>query len=284
MEFVKKFLATLRLVRFEHALMFGLSVLIAELIATNGIIIFSQTIFFSFFVPILSEMGAFALNDLMDVESDRINKKMDRPLVSGELSKNFAMQISVASFMLALVLAYLINPFIFINSLAIFYNILLKDLPLIGNIYVALTMGIPFIFGNYVVSDVLNPANVLLAILGFIVGLGREITKTVEDMRGDKTARKSKTLPMFIGSEKSLTIAGILYALFAVISVVPYYLYLNVGPALFLVMVADGIFLYFSIILIFSKRKNQFLPLARKLSLLALLLGLFGILGSVLGY
>ncbi len=286
---MKKFSALLRLVRFEHALMFGLSVLIAEIIATQGTLFFSPVIIFSLLVPVFSEMGAFAMNDLLDIETDRLNRKTDRPLVSGELSQQFALWLTVVSFLLALIFAYLVSPLIFVfalamNALAMLYNMVLKDLPLLGNIYIAFTMAIPFIFGNYVVSETLNPANLLIALLGFIVGLGREIAKSVEDMYGDKKARHAKTLPVMIGSEKSLTLAGLLYALFAVVSIVPYYLYLNIGPGFALVLAADGILLYSSVVLIFSRRKVPFLRVSRKTSLLALLLGLLGILASVLGY
>ncbi len=287
---VKKISAVLRLVRFEHALMFGLSVLIAEIIAARGIPQITPTIIFSLLVPVFSEMGAFAMNDLLDVETDRLNKKAERPLVSGELTSQHALVLTVASFLLALVFAYMVSPTIFIltliiNVLAILYNIVLKDLALLGNIYIAFTMAIPFIFGNYVVNpDILSPANVLIALLGFIVGLGREIAKTVEDMEGDKKARRARTLPVIIGSEKSLTIAGILYALFAMVSVVPYYLYLNIGPGFALVLVADAIFLYSSVLLIFSRRKVPFLKTSRKISLIGLFIGLLGILASVLGH
>lgn len=285
----KKFLAFLRLVRFEHALMFALSVLIAEIIASKGSIQLDAILLFSLLVPIFSEMGAFALNDLLDIETDRINKKADRPLVKGELSRGFALATASASFLFALAFAAFINPTIFlltlvIDVLAILYNLLLKDLALVGNTYIALTMAIPFIFGNYVVSDTLTPANTLIALLGFIVGLGREIAKTVEDVEGDRKARRAKTLPMLIGSEKSLTISGILYALFALISVVPYYLYLAVGPGFVLVLIADMVFLYSSVVLIFSRKKIPFLKVSRKLSLVAMFIGLMGILASVLGY
>lgn len=288
MSLLRKFSATLELVRFEHAVMFGISVLIAEIIALGRFPDLSPVIIFSLLVPVFSEMGAFAMNDLLDVESDRLNRKYDRPLVSGELSRGFALNLTVASFLLALLFAYLISPLIFlltlaINVLAALYNVAMKDTAMLGNFYIAFTMGIPFIFGNYVVSDVLLPANLLIATLGFIVGLGREITKTVEDMEGDRKARKAKTLPVVIGSEKSLTLAGILYAAFAVVSVMPYYSYLKVGPGLVLVLAADAIFLYCSVVLIFSRRKVPFLRTARRVSLLGLMLGLVGILMSVLG-
>ncbi|VVB99438.1 Digeranylgeranylglyceryl phosphate synthase [uncultured archaeon] len=289
MSLLTKISATLQLVRFEHAVMYGISVLIAEIIAAHGMVPFTPVIIFSLLIPIFSEMGAFAMNDLLDIQSDRLNKKLDRPLVSGELSPRFALFLTVVSFLLALFFAYLVSPVIFIlalviNILAILYNVVLKDVALLGNIYIAFTMAIPFIFGNYVISDVLSPANILIATLGFIVGLGREIVKTVEDMHGDKKARRAKTLPIIIGAEKSLTLAGILYALFALVAVIPYYRYLNPGLGLAPVLAADAIFLYCSAMLIFSRRKVPFLGVARKLSLFALLLGLIGILMSVLGY
>lgn len=286
---VKKLFAAIKLVRFEHAIMFALSVLIAEIMAAKGMLTLTPAIIFSLFVPVFSEMGAFAMNDLLDIETDRLNRKKGRPLVTGELSEKFALIVTVISFILALVFAAFISPFIFlftlaINLLAIAYNVLLKDLPLVGNVYIAFTMAIPFVFGNYVVSDVLNPANLLVAALAFVVGLGREIVKSVEDVEGDRKARRSKTLPVLIGSEKSLTVSGILYALFAILSVVPYYLYLDTGIGFGFVLVADAVFLYSSVALIFSRRKNQFLKISRNLSLFALFIGLMGILLSVLGY
>lgn len=284
---IKNFFAIWRLVRFEHAFMFALAVFIAELITAQGMILFTPVIIFSLLVPIFSEMAAFAMNDLLDIETDKLNRKTERPLVSNELSPNFALALTVISFLFALFFASLVSPLVFmlalvINIFAILYNIVLKDLPLFGNIYIALTMGIPFIFGNYVISEVLNPLNLLFAVLGFIVGLGREIVKTVEDIKGDKKARKSQTLPLLIGEEKSLIIAGILYSLFIVLSAVPYYYYLKIGSGFILVLIADAIFLYLSVIFLFSKRRMVFLKTARKLSLAGLAFGLAGILVSML--
>lgn len=289
MPLVDKFFAAYRLVRFEHAVMFAAGVFIAEIIATGGIPPLTPMIIFSLLVPVFSEMGAFALNDVLDVQTDRLNRKVERPLVSGELSRRFALALTVVSFALALFFAWMVSPFIFmlalaINLLAVLYNAVLKDVALLGNVYIAATMAIPFIFGNYVVSGALNPANGLIAMLGFIAGLGREIAKTVEDVDGDRKGRRAKTLPMIIGSEKSLTIAGILYALFTLVSVVPYYLYLKIGPGFALVLAADAILAYSSAVLIFSRRKVPFLKVSRRMSLLALGLGLLGILASVLGY
>ncbi len=60
-----------RLVRFEHAIMFA--VFIAEIITAGGLLLFTPIIIFSLLVPIFSEMGAFAMNDLIDIKIDKIN-------------------------------------------------------------------------------------------------------------------------------------------------------------------------------------------------------------------
>ncbi|MEW6528310.1 MAG: UbiA family prenyltransferase [Candidatus Micrarchaeota archaeon] len=281
----KKFFAFLKLVRFEHAIMFALAVFIAEIITAREVL-FTQKIIFSLLVPIFSEIGAFAMNDLLDIETDRINRKINRPLVSGLLSPQFALTVIIISFALALFFAYLVSPNIFlfalmINLLAVCYNFWFKLLPLVGNIYIAFTMAIPFIFGNYVISETLDPLNILIALMGFCVGLGREIVKTTEDIRGDMLARRSKALPALIGSEKSLIISGILYLIFVAISVVLYLLYLKVGIGFALVLIADVIFLYSSLNLVFLKNK-EFLRVSGKSSLIALFIGLVGILFSVL--
>lgn len=286
---LSKIPAAFRLVRFEHALMFALSVLVAEIIASQGIPAFTIPLILSLLVPIFSEMGAFAMNDLLDVETDRLNKKRERPLVSGELSEDFALILTVSSFALALACAFFVNWTIFLLTaalifLAALYNFVLKDLPLVGNAYIAFTMGIPFIFGNYAVSPALEPVNIIIALLGFLAGLAREIVKSAEDIEGDKKARKSKTLPILIGMKPALWIAGLLYALFVFCSFLPYQSYLKIGIGFAIVLIADALFAYSAIVLVFSRHRTQFLRTSRNLSLLGLFLGLLGILVSVLGY
>lgn len=286
--FLNKLFAVYHLTRFEHAIMFALSVFVAEIIASKGIPQVTPPIIFSLLVPVFSEMGAFAMNDLLDVETDRINKKK-RPLVIGELSEHSALIITVISFALALIFAFLVSwPIFFLTAvlifLAAFYNFILKDLPIVGNAYIAFTMGIPFIFGNLVISSVFHITNILIAILGFTTGLGREIAKSVEDVEGDREARKSNTLPVLIGVDKALMLAGMLYIISVFASLTPYYFQLKIGIGFAIVLLADLTFTYIALMFLFSRYKTSFLKIATKLSLFALFLGLAGILISVLGY
>jgi geranylgeranylglycerol-phosphate geranylgeranyltransferase len=270
----------LKLTRFEHALMLALAVLVAEIITLGSLPPLELVIILSLFVPILSEMGSFALNDYLDVETDRLNRKMDRPLVRGTISPGLALNLSIATLLLSTALSIFINQIAFIiallfNIAAVLYNWKLKDIPLAGNVYIGLTMAIPFIFGNFVVSQTLSPAVLVLAILGFIAGLAREIVKTVQDMKGDVKARGSKTLPVIIGAKPSLAIAIILYLLFIPLSAVPFTVGLRVAVfPVILIAVADGMIALVCYQLVRSKNYR----FARKISLIAFTIGMMGLL------
>ncbi|HIH23146.1 TPA: UbiA family prenyltransferase [Candidatus Micrarchaeota archaeon] len=277
--------AFLRLTRFEHAIMLAIAVLIGEIIAGGSIPLFSFVILLSLLVPIFSEMGSFALNDYLDVESDRINKRTDRPLVSGEIKPNFALYFSILSIAASVILSYFINIYAFgialvFNALAIAYNYKLKDLPLAGNVYIGLTMAIPFLFGSVVVrnSADFDPTILSIFAIAFIAGVAREIIKSVEDMEGDKKARKSNTLPILIGEQNARRLASLLYLVFVPLAFAPFYfgLKINIVPLAF-VAIADLGVLYLAYI-IFTGWSSPVLKKARNLSLLFLFIGLIGLL------
>jgi geranylgeranylglycerol-phosphate geranylgeranyltransferase len=273
-----------RLTRFEHALMLAFAVLIAETVLLGGIPPLDTMIILSLLVPIFSEMGSFALNDYLDIETDRLNGKKDRPLVKGTISPRFALWFSVISLVASVALAFFINVEAFaialaFNILAVIYNWKLKDLPVVGNAYIALTMAIPFIFGNYVVSPgSLAPIAVVLGCLGFVAGFAREIIKSVQDMEGDIKARGSKTLPVMIGKRPALFVALLSYLAFIPLSAVPFVSGLSATiPAM--ILVASGDILILTICGCAWRGDYRF---ARNASLAAFALGMLGIMLAVL--
>jgi geranylgeranylglycerol-phosphate geranylgeranyltransferase len=281
--------AFIRLTRFEHAIMLAIAVFIGESIALGRIPDLSTAIILSLFVPIFSEMGSFALNDYVDKESDKLNKKFDRPLVSGDISPSFAFYFSWFALALSVLLSYLINIYAFavvliFNLLAIAYNYKLKDLPLVGNAYIALTMAIPFIFGSVVVKNSLDVSITIsiLAVLGFLSGFAREIIKSIQDMEGDKKARKSNTLPIIIGVKNAFYLAVFLYLLFIPLTILPFFYDLKMNIAsVILIGLADIGFL-FIIFVLAKKMTRSTLKMARDISLLCLFIGLLAYLIAAL--
>ncbi len=267
--------------------MLAIAVLIGETIILGKLPDFSTIIILSLIVPVFSEMGSFALNDYLDVESDRLNKRNDRPLVNGTISKKFAFYFSWICFLVSIVAAYFINTNAFLvavifNILAIAYNYKLKDLPLVGNLYIGLTMAIPFIFGNLVVSEQLSKIAIVLALLGFLSGLAREIIKSTEDLEGDVKARNSKTLPAMIGEQNAIFLATIIYIIFLPLTALPFFFGLKANIYAVGLLVIANLLMITIIYKIICKPDKKPYKYARKISLLALFLGLVSYLLAVL--
>ena len=215
----KKFLAWAKLFRIEHCLALGIATIIALKILSISDL---NLLFLSFLVPFFVSCASFALNDFYDIETDKINKKYDRPLVTGLINPFHAYIASIIFFILGILISSFINLYAFLLTLfaslaSYFYNIKLKDIALIGNIYIAFTMSLPFLFAVTIANN-LNMAIILLSLCAFFLGLGREIIKTVQDFEGDLKARKSKTLPFYIGKDSSMKLATFFLLLALILS------------------------------------------------------------------
>ncbi len=260
--------------------MLAFAVFIAEIIALGKVPDFNLIIVFSLLVPIFSEMGSFALNDYFDIESDRTNKK-NGPLVTGAIKPKTAFAFSIICIVISIILAYFISQIIFLitlifNILAIAYNVKLKDLPLVGNLYIATTMAIPFIFGNLVISEI-KATIIVLALLGFIAGLAREIIKSVQDMEGDRKARASRTLPIVIGEKAALIVAVILDLIFIPLSFIPL-----IGVASIFPWILVGIANLLIVVICYKLITKKDFKFARNISLVVFVLGMIGILFGTL--
>ncbi len=280
--------AVLRLTRAEHSAMLAVAVTAAELLVSGlpSIPVFAL----SLASPILISMASFAINDYFDIKVDKLNRK-NRPLVTGELKPAEAIHIAAACFVLGVAASALINAYAFGIALlfAVFsflYSYRLKETLLAGNIYIAFTMAIPFIFGNYVVSATLSGTVLVLSAMVFLSGLAREVHGTIRDYRGDVKARKAKTLPRAIGVRAAAAVAFALYLIAIAISA---YLFLSVAPFMLNlafgapILASDLMLLYVASGYLFERRKTrQFYDKTRNVSLIAMGLALIAIAFSVL--
>ena len=168
-----------------------------------------------------------ALNDLMDIEIDRVNRP-DRPLPSGRITiesatRGVALTGIVSAILLALAGYFarygemgiekwtpalaiwgiaLILLFNYESSSKLSFR--MKDRGLPGNIAISLSVGLVIIFGAAGVSKPFDERAWAAFLVGFLYNLSREIVKDVEDIRGDKGRR---TFAMSAGEEKSRFVA-----------------------------------------------------------------------------
>lgn len=284
-----KISSILRLTRIEHSILLVVAVVAAELI-TKGLPS-TYTLVLSVITPIFISMGSFAINDYFDVEADRINKK-DRPIVKGLITKNEALAISLASFIVGIATSYLINVQAFIiaiifSVLSFLYSYRSKEILLLGNSYVALSMAIPFIYGNFVVSNKLAANTVLIVLVIFLSGLAREIHGMIRDYKGDTKARKIKNIVYYIGAKRSSKIAFVLYLEAILISIFMFFFLPPFAYNVFYIVpiaVTDLVLFYVSYMFLKQKSSRRFYDMSRNLSLGAMGLALLAYLISALFY
>lgn len=285
-----KLVAFLKLTRIEHSVMLAVAVIAAEVIAKLGVPS-PSLILISIIPPILISMGAFAINDYFDIEIDRKNNKRG-PLVSGAIKPKSAFMITIATFILGVALALYINIAAFTIALvfavlAYLYSYRLKRIALLGNIYIAFTMVIPFIYGVYVVTSSFPAGVVLICFVVFLSGLAREIHGMVRDYEGDVKAGGLRNMVFLIGKPRSSQLAFILYIEAIIISV---FMFFFSAPFRFNayyavpIAITDIMLAYVATGFLLSKSSKGFYKLSRNLSLVAMTLAILAYLLSGLFY
>lgn len=152
------------------------------------------------------------LNDMCDIEIDRINKP-DRPLPSGKLSEDNARAFMIVMFVLgnlsSMVLGFwsVFISLIIATPLLVWYAYRLRHIALVGNIVVAFLSAMTFIYAAQVYGDI--SLGYIPAVFTFIISVAREVIKDLEDLEGD-SAHNSKTLPVIIGETPTRIIAALI--------------------------------------------------------------------------
>lgn len=282
-----KLRAIWELTRLEHGVMIALAILIGSLIAGRGLPP-ADNYLFAFLTALLLEAGTFALNDYFDLEVDRRNRRLDRPLVRGDIEPRTALWIYALTMPAGLLAAYMVNrtclAIAVVNAVvATLYDVRLKEIKVIGNFYIAFVMAIPFVFGATAVSSHIPSIIYFIAFIAFLSGVAREITKDVMDLEGD-AVRKTRSFPLYMGKRPAIAISFCFYLAAVTLSLIPFALHID--PAyhrdylyLAIVLVTDVLLLY-TAVLSLTRVDIPHLDRSRKLSLAAIFIGLLAFLAG----
>lgn len=279
MHSLKRFLkAYWELLRLEHGIMYGLGVLIGIFLGGGAGI---EILILGFLTAVFLQASAFAMNDYIDYEVDLANKRIDRPLVRGELSKKTALALSIIFFPLGLLSAFLISlkAFLFafvVTILAYLYNAKLKELGFVGNAYVAFTMCAPFIFGGIISK--FNSTIILLSLIAFLSGIGREIMKGIEDVEGD-ALRNVRSIARIYGVKTAVLLSSIFFVLAVFLSLLPPLLIQEYADLKYIIPVAVTDVILISVAFRLPKQSKS-ISKFRKETLLAMVFGLIGFLAG----
>lgn len=293
----------LKLIRYKNLLMFLLTMVLTKYALISSYVEPSlSNIEFLIFISsvLLIASGGYIINDIYDIEVDRINKP-NKLFIGESISVRNAWISYVILTVLGILFGVLISykkhlfdhSFYFVaTALGLFlYSKFLKRLPLIGNLLISILVSL-VIFLIYDIDyklaikrDVFTNLSLLIVvfyyiIFSFLATLIREIIKDVEDIDGDYNLRM-KTFPIIFGKARTKNLAIILMGILLVFLILllkePFLL--TSYTFLVGVLIEIGLILYTINKLWNAKTKKQFHFLSNLMKLIMLLgilsMGLF---------
>jgi geranylgeranylglycerol-phosphate geranylgeranyltransferase len=147
-----------------------------------------------------------------------------------------------------------------------------------GNFLVSVCVTIPFLYGSIAVVNRVELNVSLFAAMAFLSNTGREITKGIVDVEGDRS-QNVKTLAVSYGEKKAAVAAALFYLSAVSLSPVPWFLGLVSVLFIPFVTVTDLGLIASSIMLLKDSSRDK----ARKIKKIVLLWFMFGLLAFVLG-
>jgi geranylgeranylglycerol-phosphate geranylgeranyltransferase len=271
-----------RLMRPINCAMMGFAVFVGAVLANPQFLSVKWLdILFGFVTGFTLTAASMTINDYYDRAIDAINEP-SRPIPSGSVSAlealAFVSVLSAVGFVFAYVTSVLCLVVAIISWVVVVaYVTVGKRSGLPGNFLVSTCVAIPFIYGSIVLNQL--PLSVLLfALMAFLSNTGREITKGIVDVKGDR-AEGVKTLAVRYGEKNAAVVASLFYVSAVSLTPVPWILSLVSFWFIPLVLVTDVGLVASSALLLKDYSRES----ARKIKKLVLLLFVVGLLAYVVG-
>ena len=275
---MEKLKAYLELIRAKNCITASIGGIIGYLISSNFEIDILKG-FLVFFVVFFVCAYGNVINDIFDIEIDKINKPF-RPLPSGKIKLEEAKKFSAILLILGLALSIFVNIYALIiavvNAVILYlYAKKYKRYKPVGNFIIGYLTGSVFLFGGVAGKNVMPV--VILFLCSLLSIWGREIVKDFEDIEGDKK-EGVVSLPITYG-KKALYFAIFLVILAIILSPLPYILKIFGIYYLILIIICDILFIYAMALLLKNPNRDtaskvsKFLKIIMNIVLLAFVVG-----------
>ncbi len=217
-----------RLMRPINCLMMGFAVIVGAVLVNPQ---FSSALWLNLFCGFVTGFvltaASMTINDYYDREIDAINEPK-RPIPSGLIEPKEALVFAFVLTAIGFAAAYLTSLFCFLIAVIawivfVTYTTVGKRSGLPGNFLVSICVSIPLIYGNYAITDTIEPNVVIFASMAFLSITGREITKGIVDVKGDKV-QNVKTLAVRYGEKTAAVVAAFFYVSAVLLSPIPWLL------------------------------------------------------------
>jgi geranylgeranylglycerol-phosphate geranylgeranyltransferase len=243
--------AFLRIIRPLNCGMLGLAVLIGEFVSRPPLIPFFQTVF-GFLTAFFLCAYSMVVNDVYDVEVDRANQPT-RPIPSGKISVTGAIRLSILLLVVGMAFSVLsLTPLAVAIAAAYaflswFYNFWAKKSGLPGNLIVASSLAIPFVYGGVVSGgSIFSSLLLVMAFTSFFCGVGREVVKGIPDVEGDGK-RGIRSIARTRGPRGAAATGAVFFLLAVVTSWLPLFLALANVIYILGVWIPDAVFILLAV-------------------------------------
>ena len=212
----------LRLIRPLNCLMMGFAVIVgASLVYPLN---FSINLLLGFITSFTLTGASMAINDYYDREIDAINEP-NRPIPSGAVSPKEALFFAFVLSLIGFTAAFETNmPCLIVAVItwivSVTYNTKGKRTGLPGNFLVSAIVAIPFIYGGFVVEKPELPV-IIYAAMVFLSNTGREVTKGIVDVEGDKS-QNVRTIAVLYAERTAAVAASIFFVLAVSLTPLPW--------------------------------------------------------------
>jgi geranylgeranylglycerol-phosphate geranylgeranyltransferase len=273
----------IRLMRPVNCAMMGFAVIVGAVLANQQFFSVNWlNVFYGFITGFMLTAASMTINDYYDRLIDAINEP-SRPIPSGLVNSTealvFVFVLSVVGFVFAYLASVLCLVVAVISWIIVAtYVTVGKRSGLPGNFLVSACVAIPFVYGSITVMNRIPPNVVLFASMAFLSNTGREITKGIVDVEGDK-AQGVKTLAVRYGERNAAIVAALFYVSAVSLTPLPWILSLVSFWFIPFVLVTDVGFAVSSFFLVRDCSREN----ARKIKNLVLLWFIIGLLAFVFG-
>jgi len=263
--------------------MMGFAVIVGGALASSNLSNGSWlNMIYGFITGFMLTAASMAINDYYDRKIDAINEP-NRPIPSGLIKPREALVFAIFLTATGFATAFLTNVFCLVTAIIawmvfVTYTTVGKGSGLPGNLLVSTCVAIPFIYGSVAATNAVEWNVLIFASMAFLSNTGREITKGIVDLQGDR-ANNIQTLAVRYGEKTAAAAAALFYLSAVFLSPIPWFLNLVSLWFVPLVVVTDlGLAASSFLLLRDYSREN-----ARRIKKFVLLWFVFGLLAFVVG-
>lgn len=206
--------------------MMGFAIVVGAVLAGGFVAVttFATILIFGYLTGFFLTASSMVLNDYSDLEIDSINEP-SRPLPSGAISAKNALVYGVALMILGLVIASVLGVASLLLAgaawlLFLTYTFVGKRTGFPGNVLVSVCVAVPFLYGAVIIGNSVGLRIVIFSSVAFLANLGREVTKGIVDIDGDKT-NGVRTVAVRLGRNPAAALASLFFLVAVGFSTLP---------------------------------------------------------------